>query len=191
VTPMAGSRPCLKWGKWFIVNPPYADEARRLHLAYGGRVFMTDTLDDPDVCAVLCAVGCLRLAFLLTDLDPRDPLDEELASWKLRLVRAVKRAERVANSVEVIARWADGELDAETARELLSRRVVRLRESWEGFLVPTFYLHKLDGDELAEVREKARAQPLARWRWFVDAMSLMGESVSVAMLEPPYLEERA
>ena len=69
--------------------------------------------------------------------------------------------------------------------------MVRLRESWEGFLVPTFYLHKLDGDELAEVRGKARAQPLARWRWFVGAMSLMGESVSVAMLEPPYLEERA
>jgi hypothetical protein len=154
-------------------------------------MFMTDTLDDLDVCAVLCAVGCLRLAFLLTDLDPRDPLDEELASWKLWLVRVVKRAERVANSIEVIARWADGELDAETARELLSRRVVRLREWCEGFLVPSFYLHKLDGDELAEVREKARAQPLARWRWFVDAMSLMGESVSVAMLEPPYLEERA
>jgi hypothetical protein len=188
---MAGSRPCSKWRKWFIVYLPYADEARRLHLAYGGRMFMTDTLDDLDVCAVLCAVGCLRLAFLLTDLDPRDPLDEEMASWKLWLVRVVKRAERVANSIEVIARWADGELDAETARELLSRRVVRLRESWKGFLVPTFYLHKLDGDELAEVREKARAQPLARWRWFVDAMSLMGESVSVAMLEPPYLEERA
>ncbi|MCC6050301.1 MAG: hypothetical protein LM580_06320 [Thermofilum sp.] len=152
---------------------------------------MTDTLDDLDVCAVLCAVGCLRLAFLLTSFDPRDPLDEEMASWKLWLVRVVKRAERVANSIEVIARYYRGEISAETARELLNRRVVRLRESWEGFLVPTSYLHKLDGDELAEVREKARAQPLARWRWFVDAMSLMGESVSVAMLEPPYLEERA
>lgn len=141
------------------------------------------------VYAALRAAGCPRLAFLLTDLDPRDPLDEELASWKIWLVRAVKRARRVANPIEVIARWADGELDAETARELLSRRVVRLREWCEGFLVPTDYLHKLDGDELAEVRGKARAQPLARW--FVGAMSLMGESVSVAMLEPPYLEERA
>jgi len=189
VTPMAGSRPCLKWGKWFIVYLPYADEARRLHLAYGGRMFMTDTLDPYDVFAVLCAVGCLRLAFLLTSFDPRDPLDEELASWKLWLVRARKRARRVANSIEVIARWADGELDAETARELLRKRVVELRESWEGFLVPAFHLHELSDDGLAGVRGKARAHPLARW--FVDAMGLMGESVSVAMLEPPYLEERA
>jgi len=30
-----------------------------------------------------------------------------------------------------------------------------LREWYEGFLVPTFYLHKLSGDELVEVREKA------------------------------------
>ena len=175
-------------GEW-IIYLPYADEARRLHLAYGGRVFMTDTLGDLDVCAVLCAVGCLRLAFLLTSFDPRDPLDGELASWKLWLVRAAKRAERAANPIEVLARYYRGEMSAETARELLSRRVVRLREWCEGFLVPTDYLHKLDGNELAEVREKACAHPLARW--FVGAMSLMGESVSVAMLEPPYLEERA
>jgi len=45
------------------------------------------------VYAALHAAGCPRLAFLLTDLDPRDPLDEELASWKLWLVRAAKRAE--------------------------------------------------------------------------------------------------
>jgi hypothetical protein len=107
------------------------------------------------VYAALHAAGCPRLAFLLTDLDPRDPLDEEMASWKLWLVRVVKRAERVANSIEVIARWAKGEIDAETARELLSRRVVRLREWYEGFLVPASYLHKLSGDELAELREKA------------------------------------
>jgi len=93
--------------------------------------------------------------------------------------------------LEVKLRGAKGEISTETARELLSRRVVRLREWCEGFLVPSFYLHKLDGDELAEVREKVRARPLARWRWFVDAMSLMGESVSVAMLEPPYPEVRA
>jgi hypothetical protein len=107
------------------------------------------------VYAALHAAGCPRLAFLLTDLDPRDPLDEEMASWKLWLVRAAKRAERVANPFEVWAQWAKGEIDAATARELLSRRVVRLRESWEGFLVPSFYLHKLSGDELVELREKA------------------------------------
>jgi len=97
----------------------------------------------------------------------------------------------VVDPLEVKLRGAKGEISTETARELLSRRVVRLREWCEGFLVPSFYLHKLDGDELAEVREKVRARPLARWRWFVDAMSLMGESVSVAMLEPPYPEVRA
>ena len=107
------------------------------------------------VYAALHAAGCPRLAFLLTDLDPRDPLDEELASWKLWLVRAVKRAERVANPFEVWAQWSRGEIDAAAARELLSRRVVRLREWYEGFLVPSFYLHELSGDELVELREKA------------------------------------
>ena len=108
-----------------------------------------------------------------------------------------------------------GEIDAETARELLHKRVVRLREWYEGFLVPTFYLRKLDGDTLKELREKAlRGDVRAAARLsvnaelerltrmaeagfpgisrifdrFVDAMSLLGESVSVAVLEPPYPE---
>jgi hypothetical protein len=82
-------------------------------------------------------------------------LDKELASWKRWLVRAVKRAERAADPLEVIVRHVKGEIDAETAHELLHKRVVRLREWYEGFLVPTFYLHKLSGDELVELREKA------------------------------------
>jgi hypothetical protein len=82
-------------------------------------------------------------------------LDEELASWKIWLVRAVKRAERVADPLEVIIRHVKGEIDAETARELLHKRVVRLREFYEGFLVPAFHLHKLSDDGLAELREKA------------------------------------
>jgi hypothetical protein len=160
-----------------------------------------------EVYAALHAAGCPRLAFLLTDLDPRDPLDEEIASWKIWLVRAAKRAERVANPFEVTARWSRGELDAVTARELLNRRVVELREWYEGFLVPTSYLHKRDDDELKKLREKAlkgdlyAAAQLAVnaemerfvrmaeagfpgihriFDRFVDAMSLMGESVSVA-----------
>jgi len=171
-----------------------------------------------EVYAALHAAGCPRLAFLLTDLDPRDPLDEELASWKIWLVRAAKFARRVANPFEVWARWSRGEISAETARELLSRRVVRLREWYEGFLVPTYYLHELSGGELVELREKALKGDLhaaARlaidaelerfvrmaeagfpgipriFDRFVDAMNLMGESVSVAMLEPPYPEVRA
>jgi len=107
------------------------------------------------VYAALHAAGCPRLAFLLTDLDPRDPLDEELASWKLWLVRVAKRAERVANSIEVIARYYRGEISAETARELLSKRETVLRKVYEGFLVPAYYLHGLSGSGLAELREAA------------------------------------
>jgi len=186
-------------------------------LPEGVRVGVCTEHSNVSVYAALHAAGCPRLAFLLTDLDPSDPLDEELASWKLWLVRARKRARRVANSIEVIARWADCELDAETARELLNRRVVRLREWCEGFLVPTSYLHKLDGDTLKELREEAlRGDVRAAARLsvnaelerltkmadagfpdiyrifdrFLDAMSLMGESVSVAMLEPLYPKEK-
>ena len=107
------------------------------------------------VYAALHAAGCPRLAFLLTDFDPRDPLDEEIASWKLWLVRAAKYARRVANSIEVIARYYRGEMSAETARELLSKRETVLREVYEGFLVPTSYLHELSGERRAELREEA------------------------------------
>ena len=51
----------------------------------------------------------------------------------------MKRAKRVAGPIEVLARWARGELDAATARELLRRRVAELVEYYEGFL-PMFYL---------------------------------------------------
>ena len=61
----------------------------------------------------------------------------------------------MANPIEVIVRYYRGELGAETARELLSRRVVELREWYEGFLVPTFYLHELSGDEERGLREEA------------------------------------
>jgi hypothetical protein len=155
-----------------------------------------------EVYAALHAAGCPRLAFLLTDLDPRDPLDEELASWKIWLVRAVKRAERVAEPIEVLARYCRGEIGAEAARELLHKRVVELREWYEGFFVPAFYLRKLGGDTLKELWEKAlRGDVRAAARLsvnaelerltrmaeagfpniyrifdrFLDAMSLMGE----------------
>jgi hypothetical protein len=96
-------------------------------LPEGVKVGFCTERSNVSVYAALHAAGCPRLAFLLTDLDPCDPLDEELASWKLWLVRAVKRAERVANPFEVWAQWSRGEIDAAAARELLSRRVVRLR----------------------------------------------------------------
>jgi hypothetical protein len=138
-----------------------------------------------EVYAALHAAGCPRLAFLLTDLDPRDPLDEELASWKIWLVRAAKFARRVANPIEVVARYYRGEISAEAARELLSKRETVLREVYEGFLVPTFYLHELSGDALKELREKALKGDLrAAARLAIDAelerLTRMAEAVSPA-----------
>jgi hypothetical protein len=133
-------------------------------------------------------------------------------------VRAAKFARRKAEPIEVLARYYRGEISAEAARELLSKRVVELREVYEGFLVPTDRLHKLGGDTLKELREEALKGDVHAAAWlavdaemerlarmaeagfpgisrifdrFLDAMSLMGESVSVAMLEPPYPEVRA
>ena len=120
---------------------------------------MTDTLGDLDVCAVLCAVGCLRLAFLLTSFDPRDPLDGELASWKLWLVSAAKLTRRALDPVEafeVALRYLTGEMSAETARELLGKRETVLRVGYAGFLVPAYYLHRLDDEGKEHMRELAR-----------------------------------
>jgi hypothetical protein len=83
-------------------------------LPEGVRVGVCAGRSNVGVYAALHAAGCPRLAFLLTDLDPRDPLDEELASWKLWLVRAAKRARRVAEPIEVVARCYRGEISAET-----------------------------------------------------------------------------
>jgi hypothetical protein len=124
-------------------------------LPEGVRVGVCTERSNASVYAALHAAGCPRLASLLTDFDPRDPLDEEIASWKLWLVRAAKYARRVANPIEVLARYYRGEMSAETARELLSKRETVLREVYEGFLVPTSYLHELSGERRAELREEA------------------------------------
>jgi len=50
----------------------------------------SDELGSAELYAALCAAGCPRLAFLLTDVDPRDPLDEELAKWKWWLCSSYK-----------------------------------------------------------------------------------------------------
>jgi len=106
--------------------------------------------------AALRAAGCPRLAFLLTDLDPRDRLDEELASWKVWLVRVRKSVLRVANPIEVVMRYFKGELSAEAAQELLSKREEVLREWYEGFLVPIHYLRRLSVSDRVELLKRAR-----------------------------------
>jgi hypothetical protein len=115
---------------------PDPSAARWLHLAYrcgepGGSWLATDKLDVYDVFAVLCAVGCPRLAFLLTDFDPRDPLDEKLAEQKLWIFRAGK------------FRTSSGE--------------TVLGGGYWGFMVYTEVLWCASDEELARKRERARA----------------------------------
>lgn len=113
-------------------------------------------LSNVHVYAALYAAGCPRLAFLLTDLNPRDRLDEELASWKMWLVRVAKHTRRAVNPLEVMVRWATGKISAETARELLSKWETVLYEWYVGFLVPARRLGRLDSDVVEELRGRAR-----------------------------------
>lgn len=120
---------------YFLLPLPSA--ARELHLAYrcgepGGSLLMTEKLSPSEVFAVLCAVGCLRLAFLLTDFDPRDPLDEELAKRKLWVYWAGKF---------YVPEWG--------RTELFGGR-------W-GMMVDADVLCRVPDEALAKMRERARA----------------------------------
>ncbi len=108
------------------------------------------------VYAALRAAGCPRLALLLTDLDPRDRLEEEIASWKMWLMSAVKYPRRVVDPLEVMVQWAAGEISTETARKLLGKREEELRVGYAGFLVPAYHLHRLDDEGKEHMRELAR-----------------------------------
>jgi hypothetical protein len=126
----------MMWGGRIYSLLANTYEAKRLHLAYrcgepGGSWLATDKLDVYDVFAVLCAVGCPRLAFLLTDFDPRDPLDEKLAEQKLWIFRAGK------------FRTSSGE--------------TVLGGGYWGFMVYTEVLRCASDEELARKRERARA----------------------------------
>jgi hypothetical protein len=112
--------------------------------------------------AALSAVGCSRLAFLLTDLDPRDPLDEELASWKRWLTRPLKYEERGEPSLavvsdgflihasdleplreELVEGWREGggaQLDARVAVDRELEKLIELAETgFEGFEMEGFF----------------------------------------------------
>jgi len=60
-------------------------------------------LTPAELYAALNAVSCPRLAFLLTNLEPRDPLDEELAKWKMRLAHPLEREEGGVPRLEVLS----------------------------------------------------------------------------------------
>jgi hypothetical protein len=77
-----------------------------------------------EVYALLSAAGCPRLGFLLTDLDPRDPVEEAINSWK---------------------RWLRTPLKYEIGGET---RVEVIRT---GFLLHTSYLEPLDEEAIEEM----------------------------------------
>jgi hypothetical protein len=78
-------------------------------------------LSSDEVYAILSAAGCPRLGFLLTDLDPRDPVEEAINSWK-RWLRAPLKYE----------------MDGETRVEVIRT----------GFLLHTSYLEPLDEEAM-------------------------------------------
>jgi len=125
-------------------------------LAKGVEVYGFAECTNVSLYAALYAAGYPRLAFLLTDLDPRDRIDEEIASWKLWLVGVEKHTRRAVNPIDVMLRWVVGEISDETARELLSKRETVLRVGYAGFLIPNSYLHKPDDDVVEELWVRAR-----------------------------------
>lgn len=117
--------------KWTIELLPRLRECKELYLIhrYGERSPpLYGEVDNYDVYAALWAAGCPRLASLLTDFDPRDPLDEAIAEWKLWVV-----------AVEKVEGGGGG--------RLLQRPL--------GFLVPAEHLWRAGEGELEELRARA------------------------------------
>ena len=85
-----------------------------------------EDLTPTELYALLCAVGCPRLAFLLTNLEPRDPLDEELATRKRWLTQPLK-GER--GGAPHLAAGSEGFLVHVSYLEPLEEEVV---EGWTG-----------------------------------------------------------
>jgi len=121
--------------KWTIYPLAGPYDAGKLHLVYRCRARQlpsiglgTNEVTNYDVYAALNAAGCPRLAFLLTDFDPKDPLDEKLASYKLWVVYA----ERIESG----------------GRE-------KLDVWYYGFLVPSLALLRLTDAAREELQENA------------------------------------
>jgi hypothetical protein len=60
---------------------------------YANRDASSGETTNYDVYAALYAAGCPRLALLLTDFEPGDPVDEVISGWKLWLVESRKGGE--------------------------------------------------------------------------------------------------
>jgi hypothetical protein len=116
--------------------------------------------------ALLSAAGCPRLGFLLTDLDPRDPVEEAISSWKRWVTVPFKYESDGETRVivgpcgflvstgclepldeETIAKWmgSDAELDARVAVDRELERLIELAEAgFEGPAMEGFFDRYID-----------------------------------------------
>ena len=79
-------------------------------------------------------------------------------------MRAAKYTRKAADPIDVMLRRIVGDISAEAARELLSKKEEELRVVREGFLVPAYHLHRLDDEGKEHMRELARKdEPLAAY----------------------------
>jgi len=81
-----------KWAVYPLASPYNVGKLSLMYRCQNWRLpsigLGCDEVTNYDVYAALNATGCPRLAFLLTDFDPKDPLDEKLASYKLWVLYA-------------------------------------------------------------------------------------------------------
>jgi hypothetical protein len=124
-------------------------------------------LSSKEVYALLSAAGCPRLGFLLTDLDPRDPVEEAINSWKQWLTIPYKYERDGETRMivgpcgflvhtsylvepldeEMIAKWmgSDAELDARMALDREIERLIELAEAgFEGPAMEGFFDRYID-----------------------------------------------
>ena len=124
-------------------------------------------LSPTEVYALLSAAGCPRLGFLLTNLDPRDPVEEAINSWKQWLYIPVKYERDGETRMivgrcgflvhvgylepldeEMIAKWGEGdsaELDARVAVDRELERLIELAEAgFEGPAMEGFFDRYID-----------------------------------------------
>jgi hypothetical protein len=138
-------------------------------------------LSPGEVYALLSAAGCPRLGFLLTNLDPRDPVEEAISSWRWWFTVPVKYERDGETRVmiapcgflvhtgylepleETIAKWGEGdsaELDARVAVDRELERLIELTEAgFEGPAMEGFFDRYIDA--VAEVEG-----------WYEDTLSV-------------------
>ena len=118
------------WKLGLLPMPYECERLRKLRFPRRSLWRLSGVPDNPvsqtELYALLTAVGCPRLAFLLTAADPRDPLDEELAKWKRWLTQPLRREKGGAPHLAAIS---EGFLLHASYLEPLEEEVV---EGWMG-----------------------------------------------------------